>query len=585
MSDQFKEVTTKGWGSRILDSIKGVLSGFLMFIVSFGVLYWNEGRVDISKIAKTAIEFESTSQSSPAADKKLISTTGILKSNDKIGDTYLMEGNYIALKRNVEMYAWKEEKQEKSTKNTGGSETTETTYTYKKEWTIDPENSGNFRITEGHLNPQMTLNSNSVSVKNAELGIYNVYMSQVSLPQYRDIRLNNSNIILNDNLKLASDQYLFKGSGSISSPEIGDVRVSYSVIHNPLDTATIFGKLDLANKKVSPFYGEKNTKLYRIFEGTRDSAISTMKTEHTILTWIFRGIGFALMWFGLWALSEPISVLLDVLPIFGSIGRVGFGLVTFVISFVLSIITIIVSMIIHNLIALIVVILGTVFGIVWYLKNKRKKQLAVTANSANTMDKMEFEKNRKMLETSGLGFDELAKSAAFFKKAAEDGEDISPVVESLKKLFSRCSQVPIMQNIADALTIYYVNKKELEPLKELLKTTCGDLVLQAAIKKYNKESNFEFTLPFLVDIDPGHIVYSDEIKKYIKADKEKLLKVIKMMNEHKHSRYLIPEFLKNYFTISNEYQLDVSVALPYLAAMLFEDENNKKMQLPHYTGQ
>ena len=56
MQDQFTEVTTKGWGSRILNSIKGVLVGFLMFIVSFGVLYWNEGRIDVSKIAETSIE-------------------------------------------------------------------------------------------------------------------------------------------------------------------------------------------------------------------------------------------------------------------------------------------------------------------------------------------------------------------------------------------------------------------------------------------------------------------------------------------------------------------------------------------------
>lgn len=379
MSDQFTEVTTKGWGSRISDSIKGVLIGFLMFVISFGVLYWNEGRVDISKIAKTAVEIESISQASPEIDKQLVSTTGILKSDEKIGDTYLKEGDYIAITRNVEMYSWKEEKHEKSTKNMGGSETIETTYTYEKYWTSNPENSSNFKKPEGHSNPQMTLNSNSLNVKNAKLGIYDVDMNQVSLPQYRNIQLNNSNIILNDNLELVNDQYLFKGSGSISNPEIGDVRVSYSVIHNPIDTVTIFGKLDLTNKKISPFYGEENTELYRIFEGTRDSAISTMKTEHTIFTWILRAVGFLLMWFGLAALFGPISVFLDVLPIFGAIGRVGIGLITFVVSFILSIITILISMIVHNIIALVVVVLGIILGIIWYLKNKRKKQLAVVA--------------------------------------------------------------------------------------------------------------------------------------------------------------------------------------------------------------
>lgn len=375
MNDRFTEVTTKSWGSRILNSIKGVLIGFLMFIISFWVLYSNEGRVDLSKIAKTAVEIKATSKAPAEANNQLISTTDVLKSDEKIGDTFLKKGNYISIERNVEMYAWQEETQSKSQKNIGGSETTETTYTYKKEWTSNPDNSSNFKKIEGHQNPQMTLNNNSIKVINAEIGMYDVDMNQLTLPQHKNIQLNNNNVILENDLKLANDQYLFKGSGSINSPEIGAIRVSYSVIHNPLDTATIFGKLDTTNQKISPYYGTKNTKLYRVFEGARDTAISTMKTEHTILTWILRGVGFALMWFGLMALFGPISVFLDVLPIFGSISKAGIGLITFLVSLVLSIITILVSIIVHNLIALVVVILGIIIGTIWYLKNKRKKQL------------------------------------------------------------------------------------------------------------------------------------------------------------------------------------------------------------------
>ncbi len=376
MNDQLREISTKSWGSRIISSIKGILLGFLMFIVSFGVLYWNEGRVDVSKIAKNAVEIEATSPAPTEASDELVSTTGILKSNEKIGDTFLEEGNYLSIERNVEMYAWQEEARSESKKNVGGSETTETTYTYKKDWTSTPMSSSNFKQPEGHQNPQMPLDRTSVRVKNVKIGMYDVDMNQVELPEHRALSLNNNNVILSNDFKLANDQHLFKGKGSISSPEVGDLKISYSVIHNPLDTATIFGKLDATSQKISPYYGQKNAKLYRIFEGTRDTAISTMKTEHTIMTWLLRAIGFALMWFGLMALFAPISVVLDVLPIFGSISKVGIGLITFIVSLVLSIITILVSMLIHNLIALIVVILLFIVGTIWYLKNKRKKQMA-----------------------------------------------------------------------------------------------------------------------------------------------------------------------------------------------------------------
>jgi hypothetical protein len=79
------------------------------------------------------------------------------------------------------------------------------------------------------------------------------------------------------------------------------------------------------------------------------------------------------MWFGLMALFGPISVFLDVLPIFGSISRGGIGAITFVVSLVLSVVTILISMILHNLIALIAVIVLLVAGIITYLKMKRKK--------------------------------------------------------------------------------------------------------------------------------------------------------------------------------------------------------------------
>jgi hypothetical protein len=373
MTDQFTEISTKSWGTRIVHSIKGMFVGFLMFIVSFGVLYYNEGRVDVSKIAKNAIEIEAVSPAPMEANQQLISTTRTLKSDEKIGDIFLQEGNYIAIERHVEMYSWQEETQSESEINTGGSETTTTTYTYKKNWTHDPENSSNFRHPEEHRNPPMTLNGSSIKVKNATIGIYDVDMNEIILPSKIDIQLNNDNVILNNDLKLANNQYLFQGNNTISDPEVGDIRVSYSVIQNPIDTATIFGKLDITNKKISPYSAEKNTRLYRIFEGNRDTAISTMQTEYTILTWVLRGVGFILMWLGLMALFGPISIFLDVLPIFGSISRVGIGLITFLISVVLSIVTILISMIVQNIITVGIVVLSFIIGIIGYVKNKKKK--------------------------------------------------------------------------------------------------------------------------------------------------------------------------------------------------------------------
>ena len=43
MSDEFVEVTSEGWGSRIMESIKGILVGIVLFVAAFPLLFLNEG--------------------------------------------------------------------------------------------------------------------------------------------------------------------------------------------------------------------------------------------------------------------------------------------------------------------------------------------------------------------------------------------------------------------------------------------------------------------------------------------------------------------------------------------------------------
>jgi len=378
MADQFTEVTTKGWGSRIVDSIKGIAIGLLMFIISFGVLYMNEGRVDVSKIAEGAVEVTSTELALPEMNEQLVYSSGTMTSEEKLGDMFLEAGDYLSVQRNVEMFAWEETSESTSKTNVGGSETTETTYTYSKEWTSNPMDSSSFKDQNGHMNPSMVIESDSATVQSAKFGVYNINMQEVSLPAHIDLVLTDENVILDDYLYRANGKYLFDGYGNIGNPDIGDIRISYSVIANPLNNATIFGKLDTNNQSILPYFGKKDTKLFRVFNGGRDSAISTMSTEYKVITWMLRLVGFLLMWGGMMAMFGPISVVLDVLPIFGSISRGLIGAVTFVVALVLSVAMIIFSMIVHSWIAMLVIMLvlaGLLAGGVFlFLKMRASKK-------------------------------------------------------------------------------------------------------------------------------------------------------------------------------------------------------------------
>ena len=62
--------------------------------------------------------------------------------------------------------------------------------------------------------------------------------------------------------------------------------------------------------------------------------------RNTIFTWVLRGIGTLGMWFGLSMVFAPITRVLDILPVLGTIGSWGIGLVTGLISLLLSLLTI-----------------------------------------------------------------------------------------------------------------------------------------------------------------------------------------------------------------------------------------------------
>ena len=93
---------------------------------------------------------------------------------------------------------------------------------------------------------------------------------------------------------------------------IGDIRIQYSALNNDIQ-ATVLGKLSGENT-ITAYRGSCNILMYRLFPGTRTQAIATLSNEHKILTWILRGVGFLMMWFGMDMIIEPLNVLLDVLP-------------------------------------------------------------------------------------------------------------------------------------------------------------------------------------------------------------------------------------------------------------------------------
>lgn len=368
MPNTFTTSTTIGYGSRIGKSIGGALVGVLLFFGSFVLLYMNEGRTDLSKIAETAIELPA-SGIDVSAEGKLVSGSGMVTSTETLGDdVYLRDGKYLAIDRTVEMYAWVEKKTEKPQTNVGGSETTTTTYDYVMEWTDSPMSSGEMQYPDEHENPILSVESGSFVVNRLTVGELDVD-GTVDLPSTEALTLTNDLVSLSGGATL-SGNYVFRGTGTMTSPKLGDIRVSYSVLKPGFD-GTVFG--ELFGSEVTKFTNEDGDSLFRVFEGSREEGIVLLHDEYVTMGWVLRIVGFLMMWIGLTAVLGPIATLLDVLPFLGSTTRFMVGVITFPIALILTIVTVLVSMVLHSLVALVVVLLLFIGGGIAAAKMMPKK--------------------------------------------------------------------------------------------------------------------------------------------------------------------------------------------------------------------
>ncbi len=371
--NNYVKISEVSYGSKIKQSFGAVIIGLILFICSFAILWWNEGRADLSKIAELAQVIDA-SKIDKEADGKFVSITGKLEVLSEIEDPeFLLPGKYIGLERGVEMYAWVEEKATEEKEKVGGKTEVITKFNYVKEWTNNPLQASSFEYPEGHMNPELPYKDQRWYAEEAKVSVYRFSPRTISLPSFEDFELNDKMLRLPNTesgfLPIKREgNYLYIGEGNLKQPELGDVRIRYKALIAG-KIVTLFGKL---NKDYVEAYVHKGKeKFYKLMNGTRDESIYNLRTQHKMIGWIFRIIGFFMMWIGMGMFFAPIHALLKVIPILSNASKTIVNLLLFPVALVLTLITILISMIMHSVIALIVVIVVVIGVVVLLLKRKK----------------------------------------------------------------------------------------------------------------------------------------------------------------------------------------------------------------------
>jgi hypothetical protein len=226
MVNQYTEVATQGFFSRLFGSIIGVFLGPVFIIGAIVLLSWNEGRavhaiIGLNAAQQMLVEAQAASPAS-ANEGKLVHVVGQATASEQISDSDLSVNfpGQVTVARTVEMYQWKEKKDSHSQDNVGGSQTTTTTYTYDHVWSEEPIASSDFKHADGHENPDMPFRSSRMSASDAKLGGYTLdadTLGDIDPPQ-------SITPDAPDGWQKSGDKLV---KGDPAAPKVGDVRVSY----------------------------------------------------------------------------------------------------------------------------------------------------------------------------------------------------------------------------------------------------------------------------------------------------------------------------------------------------------------------
>lgn len=327
-----------------------------------------EGREAVREVEATRVD--------SANQGKLIHLSDMATSDSTLEDkTFgVRVEKSLLLERKVEMYQWKERKETKSSKNLGGSKTKTTTYHYEKVWSDHVINSNNFKHKEGHVNPSSMAYDSQELFGAAKIGAFDLPQTLVrevnareNLPQTGQPRAGPAGLETREG-------YLYLASGQVSGSGgagIGDLRISFKVL-KPLVVSLIAKQ---TGQTLEPWRTKVGQDLFRIFDGklSAPAIFDRLEQENSIMTWILRAVGAALMFFGLLMILNPLSVMADVVPFVGDLVGMGLALAAGLVTLVLASTTIALAWLFYRPLFAIPLLLLAGFGLSMLFKARKPK--------------------------------------------------------------------------------------------------------------------------------------------------------------------------------------------------------------------
>ena len=401
-----KEYAAPSWVQRMGESFKGILTGFVLFVAGFPLLFWNEGRaVATAKsldAGQKAVVSAAAEKVDPANEGKLVHVTGTATTKDVLSDTLFgVNATAIKLEREVEIFQWVEHEETKREKV--GDKIRETTkYTYEKKWCDAPVSSAEFKEA-GHDNPPVVAFEDTEKIAdNVTLGAFR--LGQMSIkriggavpltlpddhalpPELAGAKIREGVVYVPGKAPVAApaapsnavatasadaSNAVATASVGYALPEVGDQRVKFKQVL-PHEVSIVGRQL---GNTFSTWTAPNGRDVYLQRDGVKDaeSMFAAAKSANTFKTWLLRLIGFLAMFFGLKMVLGPVETLVSAIPILNAIVSTGVSFAAFAVSAACSFMTVGIAWLFYRPVLGIALLVAAVGIIVWAVMKKKAK--------------------------------------------------------------------------------------------------------------------------------------------------------------------------------------------------------------------
>ena len=407
--DNFTEVTESGWGSRISNSLAGMVIGLVLFVVAFPVLFLNEGRaVSTSKSLDELGVFTSVpcEKTDAANDKKLVHLTGPAATADTLADEeFGVSATAVHLKRAVQVYQYQESSETRTEKDFGGKERKITTYHYEKVWSDHPVDSSQFKDPNKRSanRTAMAFSGRTFDASKVTVGGFTLtpaLIGQMSnyeklditsaladkLPAKLKALLTPAPVALEAGpasvpavgkaaLELRDGMYCYRTDATKMDDQVGDLRITFQVV-KPQNVSILAQQM---GSTFGPFATKAGKSYELLSSGTLSgqAMIQQKRDENSMLTWILRAVGVLMMGFGLGMIGRPLSVVADFIPFLGDVVGAVTGFAAALAAISLSLVTISIAWIVYRPVVGVAVLVGGI-ALMFLVRKVRKPRVVET---------------------------------------------------------------------------------------------------------------------------------------------------------------------------------------------------------------